>query len=247
MRRASHDVGDRVRDVLGGQRRRALVDLVGLLLVTLEADQRELGLDHARSHLADADRLAEQLEAERAGDRVRRVLRGRVAGAAGIDLDAGHRADHDDVTVPAALQRGEEGLGHPHHAHHVRLVHLPPVLLVGLGDRLQPECAAGVVDHHGDLREALGELRDRVRVGDVEPQRAAADLAGHLLAALDAPGRGDDLEACGGERAHRRLADAAAGAGHQRHPASSRSSIRSYRGATARVPLIGSLAGPGRS
>ena len=55
------------------------------------------------------------------------------------------------------------------------------MLLVGLGDRLEAERPAGVVDQDRDLRQRLGELGDGVWVGDVEAERAPADLAGDLL------------------------------------------------------------------
>ena len=91
------------------------------------------------------------------------------------------------MPIAAALERGEEGLGHPHDAEHVRLVHLTPVLLVRLSDGLQPKGAPGVVDHDRDVGQRLGEMRDGLRIGDIELKRPAAHLASHLLAALLAP------------------------------------------------------------
>ena len=143
------------------------------------------------------------------------VLRGGVAAAARIDLDAGHRADHDDEAVAAPLERREERLGHPHHSQHVGLVHAAPVLLVGLRDGLEPEGAAGVVDQHGELRQGLGKLGDRVCVGDIEAQGASAHLAGQLLASLEAPRGRDHLEAGGRQGADGGCADPAAGARDQ--------------------------------
>ena len=46
-------------------------------------------------------------------------------------------------------------------------------VLVGLGERFEPERAAGAVDDCVDPRQPLGERLDRVRVGDVEAERRA--------------------------------------------------------------------------
>src|SRR5262245_37202750 len=110
MRRPGDDPGDGVGDVLRGQWRGPLVHRRGLLLVAPEPDQRELRLDHPWRDLADPDRLAEQLEPQRPGDRVHRVLGGRIAAPARIDLDSGDRADHDYVAAALALQGGKERL-----------------------------------------------------------------------------------------------------------------------------------------
>ena len=150
---------------------------------------------------------------------------------------------------PLRSSAGQQCLRHPHHAHHVRLEHAAPVLLVGLGHRLQAERAAGVVDQHRELGEGLRQIGDRGGISDVQAHRSAADLARHLLAALEPPGRGHDVEAGGGQRSDGRGADSAAGARDQRDSPV----LRHRQEAIAsmlieRVPLIGSAAdqgGPG--
>ena len=60
----------------------AVVHRVGRRLVAAEADQGELlGVDHARRDLADPDRLAVELEAQRLGHRLGGVLGRGVAAA----------------------------------------------------------------------------------------------------------------------------------------------------------------------
>ena len=56
---------DAVGDVLGRHRLDALVDGARLLLVALEADEREVGLDQAGRERGDPDRPAEQVLAQR--------------------------------------------------------------------------------------------------------------------------------------------------------------------------------------
>jgi hypothetical protein len=74
------------------------------------------------------------------------VLGGDVAGAAAVDLEGGDAGHADDVPVAGLDQLWQQRPGHPHRAQHVRLVHPPPLLFVGLGDRIEAERTPGVVD-----------------------------------------------------------------------------------------------------
>ena len=215
--RARHHEGDRLCDVFRGQRLEALVHLRSLFLIAVEADERELGLDQARRDLGHPDRLAEELKAKRAGERVDGMLGSGVARAAGVDLDSGNRADHDDVPTSAPLERRQEGLRHALDAQDIRFEHLEPLRFVRLGHRLEAQRPARGVDDHVDLVKRGGERLDRRRVGDVELDRFAANLGGELAAALDAPGSGNRVEARGCEGANRRRADAARGPGDERN------------------------------
>nr|BFF02406.1 hypothetical protein GCM10020241_40810 [Streptoalloteichus tenebrarius] len=101
----------------------------------------------------------------------------------------------------------------------------------GLGHRLQPQRAAGVVDQHVDLGHPLAERPHRRGLGDVQRQGRAADLLGDPAAAVDAARPEHDVEALGGQPPGGGRADAGAGSGddgdtagnllisaHVRHP-----------------------------
>ena len=127
------------------------------------------------------------------------MLRRGVAGAALVDDVPGRRPDDDDVAVTARDERGQQRFGHPRDAEHVDVVHPLPVVEVGRTDGAEPAGAARVVDEDPALRDRGGEGIDGGLVGDVERDRAAADLRGEGLEPVGTPGGGDDLEALGGE------------------------------------------------
>src|SRR5690606_18594618 len=185
-------------------------DLGGLLRVAAEAGEGELlGPDHAGGDLDDADRAADDLQAEGLGEDVLGVLGGDVAGAALVGGVARGGGDHDDGAVAAGVQLGEQRLGEVEGADHVGLVHPAPVVGVAGGDGVGAECAARVVDEDADGLEGGGELVDRGAVGDVEGVGGrgvpgGVDLLGDGLDAVlaacgeDDPVAGGCQSACGG-------------------------------------------------
>src|SRR4029450_5513449 len=98
-------------DVVGGQGLHAGVDLVGPGLVTAEADDRELGLDHAGGDPGDPAGRPVQPQPQDLADGPDGVLGGGVAGAARVDLEAGDGAQVDDVGVGGGPQQRTEGAG----------------------------------------------------------------------------------------------------------------------------------------
>ena len=117
---------------------------------------------------------------------------------------------------PDSISFGNSASRHPHLPHHVRLVHRQPLLLVGLGDRVEAERAAGVVDEDVAGADCGYEGLDRGRVGDVERDRLAADLCRQLLEPLEAAGAENRAVALAGQRPRGRCADAAGSAGDHR-------------------------------
>src|SRR5438445_13734454 len=93
---------DAVRDIGTGQRLHPLLDGNRALLVALEPDQAELRLHHPRLDLGYPDGLAEELQPERPGDGAYGVLAGRIPHAAWVNLEAGDRAQVDDVRARGA-------------------------------------------------------------------------------------------------------------------------------------------------
>src|SRR4029450_3525603 len=156
MRGAGDRPDDAVGDVVGGQGLDPGVDVVGAGLVAAEADDRELGLDHAGGDLGDPDRLAVQLQAQGVGDGPDGVLGGGVAGSAGVDLEAGDRAQVDDVGPGGGPQQGQERPGDPQQADHVGVQGDLPVLVAALGHRVEAGAGAGVVDQQVGVAGAVG-------------------------------------------------------------------------------------------
>src|SRR4029453_16964773 len=173
---------DAAGDVGGGEGLDAGVDLVGAGLVAAEADDRELGLDHAGGDLGDADGLAVELQAQGLGDGPDGVLGGGVAGPARVDLEAGDGAEVDDVGVGGGPQQGQEAAGDPQQPDHVGVHHRLPVLVAALGHRVEADPGAGVVDQQVGVAVAVGDSGgegvDRGGVGDVQGQGGGADLPG---------------------------------------------------------------------
>lgn len=226
---------DALGDVLGAERLHPLVYAGGGLLVAREANERELGLDHPGGDLGDPHWLAEQLAAQNPQGRPLGVLGGVVAGAAGVGLDRGDAGDRDDVPVAGGDQQRQQGAGHPHRPHHVRLVHLQPLRFVGLGDRIDSKRTAGVVDEHVAGLDLAGKGGDRLGIGDVELDCPSADLPCKRLQAVEAAGGEDRSVALPSEGYRGGGADAA------RSP---RDHSRSHRRATLAARL-GPLATPG--
>ena len=102
--RQGRDVEDLFRDVLGGQRSGAAVELVGSVLVALGADQGEFGFGHAGGNVGDPNASAQQVAAQVVAELLDECLGGAVDVAARIRPVAGNRADADDArALRAAL------------------------------------------------------------------------------------------------------------------------------------------------
>jgi hypothetical protein len=65
------------------------------------------------------------------------VLGGGVAGAAGVDLEAGDGAEVDDVGVGGGAQQGQEGAGDPEQPDDVGVEGDLPVGVAAVGDRVE--------------------------------------------------------------------------------------------------------------
>ena len=212
MQRPGEGEHHAVGHLVGRDRREAVVHRIRLLLVALEADEGELGLDEARIDGRDPDRAPEQVLPQRVGEAAHGELRGDVRGAAGICLAAGDRAHEEDVPLVADVREHEPR--HPHHAVDVRVHH--PLLVVGgrLGERCPPEREPGVVEEDVDPAE-LGDRRldERGRVGLVGDVDLERDVG---LDPLDPSRAAGDADPGLAQLAHRRSADPGGGAGDDR-------------------------------
>ena len=97
-----------------------------------------------------------------------------------------------------------------------------PVLVAGVGHRVQADPGAGVVDQQVGVAVAVAdggrEGLDRGRVGDVQGQGGGADLLGQGLEAVGAAGAGDHVEAGPGQPAGAGRPDPAGRPGDDRDP-----------------------------
>ena len=125
---------------------------------------------------------------------------------------------------PDSIRRGRSAFVTRSVPRHVRLVHEPPLLFVGLRDRLEAEGAAGVVDKDATVRHPAGERGDGFSIGDVEGERPSRrrELGGQGLDEAEAPRPEHCLETQRCEHTCRRRPDAARGAGDDGDTAPSR-------------------------
>ena len=137
----------------------------------------EAGEDDPRLDDDHVDAEAADLEAQRVGDRLHRVLARVVVAGAGEGEAPAHRGDVDDLAPALRAHRREHELAHADEAEDVRL-ELRADLLERDGLDRARLAVAGVVDQHADRAVLLLHGGDgglhRGLVGDVEGERAAA-------------------------------------------------------------------------
>src|SRR5713226_7666903 len=120
-----------------------------------------------------------------------------VAGATFICLEAGDRAQVDDVSVSRLSNQRETCACHAHESEHVDLPHLYPLIVTSLSDRVEAAGKSGIVDEHVDAPESLPHLADEgvdaFELGHIKGNRRTG-LADHATYALDSAGaRGDPV------------------------------------------------------
>src|SRR5260370_16925943 len=81
------------------------------------------------------------------------MLAGGVTRTAHVGLEAGDRPEVHDVPVLRLAQQWQASSSHPHETEDVGLPHLDPVLVAGLGDRVEAAGEAGVIDENVDAAE----------------------------------------------------------------------------------------------
>src|SRR5260370_737562 len=106
------------------------------------------------------------------------MLAGGVTRTAQGGLEAGDRPEVHDVPVLRLAQQWQASSSHPHETEDVGLPHLDPVLVAGLGDRVEAAGEAGVIDENVDAAEFFLHPRDEgidaVELGHVQGQSHAA-------------------------------------------------------------------------
>jgi len=138
----------------------------------------------------------------------------RVTDTAGVDLEAGDRAEIDDMSARGAPKQREHRLGNAKEAQNIGLHHLHPIIVATFGERLQPGGQARVVDQDLDLRvfsfNGTNKRLDAVEVLDIEGNGQGPELLRDSSQAILPTGAEHQGEAFAGEGARRCLADSRA-------------------------------------
>lgn len=134
----SHPLSRRVsiihtsREGIGDSR----IDGIGLALVTVEPDDRELRLDLTGIDANHPNSLGDEFLAQALGEGSDGTLGRAVDGTTNVGLPAGNGADVDDVAGPFAVvprqHAGEDGLCHVDQACHVGCEHDGDIILLNL-------------------------------------------------------------------------------------------------------------------
>jgi hypothetical protein len=177
----------------------------------------EVGRDQPRLQQDHVDAEAAQLEAQRVGDRLQRVLARVVVAAAGKRKPAAHRADVDDLAPVLGTHLSQHQLGEAHGPEDVGLELAPNGLQRNGLDR-SALAVAGVVDEHPDRALGLLDRLDgrvhRGLVGHIQRQRVAAGVA-ELGDRLGSTRGGVDAPSGARESQRRGPSDARGAAGYQ--------------------------------
>src|SRR5688572_1016507 len=169
------------------------------------------GRDDVGAHVAAAELACKRLrETDDPGFR-----RG-VIGLPEVAVDADDRRDVDNRACTALHHRASGGATRVEDRRQVRVEHRAPVVVAHPCEDAVPR-QPGVVDEDVEVAGRLDERLRGLRVADVTPDRAAADLRGDGLGLLAArPVADDDLGSGAAELERDRAADPARAAGHER-------------------------------
>ena len=140
-----------IGDVVARQRLDALIDIGGAVIVTMEADVAEVGLDEAGLQVSDADGRIGHVDAESVGQCLHGSLSGAIHVATGVGGITGYGTHVDDVTAVALHHPGHHEARHRQQSLDVGVDHRLPVIKVALVFRLQPQGQSGIIHQHVDL------------------------------------------------------------------------------------------------
>ena len=177
MKRSRGNIDNVVSDISTNKRGQASVHGIGLRLV-LEANDRELGLNHSRRNESDSDGSRDEFMSQACVDSLDHVLSSTVDGSVGVGVLASDRSDGDNVSAVSL-----------DHTRHESLDHLDDTLDVGVnhGVHILP---VDIVDSAGLLGQASVVYQNVNIVAQVGGQalEKGVDLLGILNVQL---GNGD--------------------------------------------------------
>ncbi len=119
---------NRIGNIVCRQGPQSLVDAGCAVLVAVESDDGELGLDEAGIDGGDPDSRSQRVDGQTTVDGGNRMLGGAVDRAVGIGLVPGNRSDIDDVSGSSGDHRGDDGSCQVQQSLDVRVDHGFPVL-----------------------------------------------------------------------------------------------------------------------
>ena len=119
--RSARSVEDHIGDIGAGKRLDSLVDIAGAVLVTVEADAAELGLDQTRFDVGHPHRRVGQIDPQAIGQRLHGSLGGAIDISASVGGISGDTSDVDHM-APGAF----------HHARNDQARHCEKPLDVGV-------------------------------------------------------------------------------------------------------------------
>ena len=145
-----------VGNVVAYERLDALVYIVGTLVVAMETDVGEVGLNESGLQIGHSYTCMGNIDAQSVGKCLDGSLCGTVDSASGISRIASHTTYIYHMSVVKAHHPGHYETCHIEQSLDVGVNHLVPVLEVALVFWLQTTCQSGVVDEHVDGLESIG-------------------------------------------------------------------------------------------
>ena len=209
MRRPVGAPDDGLGDVVGRKRGQSLVDFFRPLSVAVEADQAELGFDHARIDRRDTDARPVEVQAKGPAGCGHRKLARAVDIATGINFVSGDGSDVDDMAAAALDHAANDGPADIEKPFDVRVDHLFPVLDRSFMDRAQATAKSGVVDQDVDVLPFGGKGGDGgvdgFPVPDIESENmdigsaGCAEFGSQGFETIQSPGARQNPRAPGGK------------------------------------------------
>lgn len=148
-----------LRDVLASQGLEALIDALGSIDISPEADDGELGLYHTRLYFGHTDGCIDQLSHHGCGERVHGVLRGGIDAAANVWLAAGDGTDLDDMPGLPCLEISNEQLGHRDEPEYVGGKHAFDDGFIDFTDMVSADNISCIVNEDIDVSKGARHLR----------------------------------------------------------------------------------------
>ena len=145
-----------IGNVVAYERFDTLIDIVGTLVIAMEADVGEVGLNESGLQIGYSYTCMGYVNAQSVGKCLDGSLCGTVDSASGISRIASHTTYIYHMTVIKAHHPGHHEASHVEQSLDVGVNHLVPVLEVALVFGLQTACQSGVVDKHVDGLESIG-------------------------------------------------------------------------------------------
>ena len=145
-----------VGNVVAYERLDALIYIVGTLVIAMETDVGEVGLNESGLQVGHSYTCMGYIDAQSVGKGLDGSLCSTVDSASGISCIASYTTYIYHMTVVKAHHLRHHKASHVEQSLDVGVNHLVPVLEVTLVFGLQTTCQSGIVDEHVDGLESIG-------------------------------------------------------------------------------------------